>query len=600
MIDIKNKVDCCGCNACGDICPTAAIDFHIDNEGFWYPKVSLEKCINCGLCNKTCPNEHPDTHKSSNYEKPISFGAINKNLEIRFDSTSGGIFSALAEAIYKNEGYVGGAIYLEDFSAKQFLSDKKEDLIALRSSKYLQSNAEGFYTSIKNALKTGKEVLICGTPCQISGLYNFLGKDYDNLITIDFICNNVASPLAHRKYFDYLEKKFESKVVYFKAKNKELGWRNLTKKSTFANGKSYYGVKGQDEYSRAYHSHMIARPSCYNCLWKGFPRIADISLGDFWGVENYAKHLDNNTGTSAVMINSDKGDELFNRIKKKIQYVEVKVEDFFKGNQALIKSIPEPNYDRKAFFKDLHTMSFGQLADKWFPIKKQNHSHLRNLRQVVRNIKILTGLNPKPLYQFFKLNFFTKGIKTDWRKGYLFYPTPYCIFDIDKTAQIEVKGTIKLGVKKLTKSKLESRFLFGKNSKVTFEGNFRFGYGCDVEVFDNAELICGAESGGNIGLTLICGNKIEIGSHTFYGRDVSIRDTNGGHIIALQGFKDTNPVKIGDFVWICSESKIMPGVKIGDGTVVGSNSVVISPLPARVLANGDPAKIIETDITWKH
>lgn len=600
MIQITNKINCCGCNTCGDICPKDAITFVTDNEGFWYPKVNLEKCINCGLCENVCPELHINELKKNDFTTPECYAAHHKNLEIRFDSTSGGVFSAMAEEIYKKGGYVGGAIYNEDWSASHFISNKKEDLKRLRSSKYLQSNAEGFYIKVKEAVITKSPVLVCGTPCQMAALRRFLKKDYENLIIVDFICHSIASPKAHRKYFDYLEEKEGSKVVYFKAKNKELGWRNLTKKSIFADGKSYYGTKGKDLYSRAYHSNMIDRPSCYHCQFKGYPRMADITLADFWGVEKVAKQLDNNTGTSAILVNSKKGADFIQKVSKRLITQEVKIEDIQPFNPALIKSAIQPNYNRDEFFKDLDEMPFDKLGNKYFPIKEPSYKFLRTIKSIIGKVKNMTQLKPKPLWQFVYLNFFHPAIHTNWKEGHLLYPSPYCVFEIAHNANVQVHGAILCGNKKFKKSKLESRFLFDQYSKVIFKGNFRFGYGCDIEVFPHAELILGADSGGNLGLTLICGKKIQIGDHTFYGRDVSVRDHNGGHIIAQQGFKDTNPVIIGDVCWICSEVKIMPGVKIGDGTIVGSNSVVIAPLPARVLASGMPAKIIDTDISWKH
>ena len=600
MIEIKDKSKCCGCCACIDVCTHFAISLKTDDEGFWYPVVDSEKCIDCGLCEKVCPIINVKELKKNDFATPICYAAHHKNLEVRFDSTSGGIFSALAEEVYKMNGYVGGAVYKDDWSACHFLSNNKADLKRLRSSKYLQSNAESFYTQVKEAVVTGLPVLVCGTPCQMAALKRFLHKDYANLIIADFICHSVASPKAHRKYFDWLEEKYGSKVVYFRAKNKELGWRNLTKKSIFADGKSYYGVKGKDLYSRAYHSGMIDRLSCYECPFKGYPRISDITLADFWGVEKIAKELDNDTGTSAVLINSQKGMDFFNKISKRLVTKEVRIDDIEPFNPALIQPALRPNYDRNKFFKDLDSMSFNKLGEIYFPIQKPRHKLLRTLKSIAGTIKIQTRFKLKPLWQFIYLNFFHPSIHTNWKEGHLLYPTPYCIFDIHRTANIQVHGAILLGNKKFRKSKLESRFLFDQNSSVIFEGNFRFGYGCDVEVFPNAELRLGADSGGNKGLTLICGKKIHIGSHTFYGRDVSIRDYNGGHILALQGFKDTNPVIIGNMCWICSEAKILPGVKIGDGTVVGANSLVIAPLPPRVLASGTPAQIIDTEISWKH
>lgn len=602
MINIieQNRSQCCGCNACGDVCNKQAIRFETDKEGFWYPVVNKDLCTDCHLCEKVCPVLHVDEMRHNDFAEPKCYAANHKNLEVRFDSTSGGAFSALAEEVYKKGGYVGGAVYNEDWSASHFISDNKEDLKLLRSSKYLQSNAEGFYKQVKECCETGKPVLVCGTPCQMVALRRYLRKDYENLLILDFICHSIASPKAHRKYFDYLEEKFGSKVIYFKAKNKELGWRSLTKHSRFANGKSFYGVVGKDYYSRAYHSDMINRPSCYECKFKGYPRMADITLADFWGGEKCNTGLDDNIGTSAVIVNSAKGEQWFASATKRLLKKEISIHDIEPGNSALLHPAKAPSYDREAFFQDMDSMRFDALGDKYFPIRQRSHQTLRTLRSIWRTFKAMTQLRPVASWQFFKLNFFTKSIHTNWRQDALIYPSPYCVFEISKDANIEVLGPVRFGLKRVKKSKVESRLLVESGAHVKFEGPFRFGYGADVEVFKNAELVCGSESGGNTNLTLICGDKIHIGSHTFYGRNVSLRDTNGGHIIAQQGFKNTNPVIVGDFCWLCSDCQIMPGVKIGDGTIVGSNSVVISPLPARVLVTGSPAKVIDTDISWKH
>ena len=171
MVNITDKSKCCGCNACGDVCIHQAIKFHIDVEGFWYPEVDKDKCTDCGLCEKVCPIiNKEDWHESGGFEKPHCYALINKNIEVRFDSTSGGAFSALADEIYKKSGYVGGAIYNEDWSVSQFLSSSREDLSRLRSSKYLQSHLDGFYIAVREALKTGKPVLVCGSPCQMAAM----------------------------------------------------------------------------------------------------------------------------------------------------------------------------------------------------------------------------------------------------------------------------------------------------------------------------------------------------------------------------------------------------------------------------------------------
>jgi acetyltransferase-like isoleucine patch superfamily enzyme len=347
---------------------------------------------------------------------------------------------------------------------------------------------------------------------------------------------------------------------------------------------------------------MINRPSCYSCKFKGYPRIADITLADFWDEKKVAKDLDDNIGTSAVIINSQKGLSIFEKVSKRLKTQEINIKDIEPFNLALLHSAKIPNYNREEFFQDLDSMRFDQLGDKYFPpiSRSRKFKWLKNIARIAYNFMNCTKFRLRPMFQFFKLNFFHPAIHTDWKKNALIYPTPNCVFEIHRKANVEINGMVRIGLKRFKHSKLETRILFEEGCYVRFNGDFRMGYGADVEVFKNAELICGANSGGNIGLTLICGEKIHIGAHTFYGRDVSIRDTNGGHIIAIQGFKNTNPIIIGDFCWLCSECKIMTGVKIGDGTVIGSNSVVITPQPARVIVSGFPAKVVEKNISWKH
>ena len=321
MINITDKTKCCGCNACGDICPHQAISFKTDIEGFWYPEVDREKCVDCGLCDRVCPELHIKELKKNDYSKPArTIAAINRNMRVRWDSTSGGAFSALAEGMYEQGGYVGGAIYNDDFSVRNYISNDREDLAKLRSSKYLQSNAEGLYKEIRTLLKNGEKVLACGTPCQMAALRSFLMKDYDNLIIVDFICRGVNSPKVYRKYLDSLERKYGGKVVYVKAKNKELGWRNLTRKVVFDNGAVYYGVSMVDDFRRGYHTNVYCRPSCYACQYKGFPRMADITIADYWGIEKVDRNLDNNIGTSMILLNSRKGEAYFEQIMDRLDW----------------------------------------------------------------------------------------------------------------------------------------------------------------------------------------------------------------------------------------------------------------------------------------
>jgi coenzyme F420-reducing hydrogenase beta subunit len=370
VIKITDKKNCCGCNACGDVCSRNAIIFKTDNEGFWYPEADNEKCTNCGLCEKVCPVTNIAKLKKNDFEKPHCYAAIHKNLGIRLDSSSGGLFSALAEKMYRDGGYVGGAIYNEDFSVSHFISNDKQDLSRLRNSKYLQSDATGFYKEVKRLLVKGEKVLVCGTPCQMTALRAFLSKNYEDLLIVDLICNAVCSPKSHRKYLDALETKFDSKVVSLNAKHKKTGWENSARQIIFANGKIIYLTRREDVFSRAFIADKIKRPSCFHCVFKGFPRIADISLGDYWEIKNVAKELDDDMGVSAVIINSQKGERYFNAIKNKLKTKETMIESM--KQPSLVRSLPLPQYDRNAFFEDMDKMDFFDLSKKHFPLPKDS------------------------------------------------------------------------------------------------------------------------------------------------------------------------------------------------------------------------------------
>ena len=329
MISITDKRDCCGCNACGDICPKKAISFVTDNEGFWYPEVNRNTCVDCGLCEKVCPIINIDKLKKNDFLEPICYVAENKNISVVFSSTSGGIFSALAESTYRENGFVGGAVFNEDFSVKQIISDNREDLIKLRGSKYIQSDFKGFYSKVRDLLRQGERVLVCGGPCQMSALRSYLGKDYENLIIVDYICRAIGSPKVFKKYLDSFESRYGSPVIHARAKSKEFGWRNLTQKVTLANGKNVF-EKSKDSVwtTRFNRDGLFHRPSCHNCRFKGLPRIADITIADFWGVEKIQldKIVDKDLGLSLVMCNSKKGLQYFDNIKRKINFQEVPFE----------------------------------------------------------------------------------------------------------------------------------------------------------------------------------------------------------------------------------------------------------------------------------
>lgn len=602
MIEIENKTDCCGCQACGDICHAEAISFHSDHEGFWYPEVDRNKCTDCHLCEKICPVLNIDALKHHNKSAPKVFGGYNKDIVIRFDSTSGGLFSLLAQAMYKQKGYVSGAIYTDDFKVVNFISDDKKDLRRLRSSKYVQSNAEGLYKRIKSLLESGEKVLACGSPCQMAALRSFLRKDYENLIIVDFLCRATNSPKVFEKYKESLESRYGSKIVAIKDKNKDHGWHSLARKVTFENGQVYYGEGHEDDYRRGYHANVFERPSCYECKFKGVPRISDITLGDFWGIGSVDPSLEQNLGTSLVMINSGKGEKYFDIIRDKLVMKEFSLDDIVPGNSTAIMGgkLPYPaGIDRNEFFKSLDEMPFDECAAKFFPyVLEQKVTLKRKIRTLLgivrRNVK-----NPAQLFRIFYWNYFHKAIHSDLLEGKYVNVLSHCALDIAKTADVEIGGLVSFNQKRTRGSKGEFRLLVEDGATLTFgKGHSYFKYDSDVQVFKGAQLLIGRCST-NIGLKIVCAEKIVIGNDVHIGRDVWIRDNNGGHYVIVKGYKDKAPVIIGDNVWICSNVSITKGVTIGEGAIISSNSVVTTNIPAHCIASGNPAEVIAENVYWR-
>lgn len=610
MINITNKSNCCGCCACIDVCTHQAIELKTDIEGFWYPEVNKDLCVECGLCEKVCPELHIAELKHNDSEKPIkTIAAIHKKMNVRWDSTSGGAFSALAEGMYEQGGYVSGAIYNDDFSVRNYISNNPEDLIKLRSSKYLQSKAEGLYSEIRTLLKKGEKVLACGTPCQMAALRSFLRKDYENLIIVDFICRGVNSPKVYRKYLDSLERKFGGKVVYVKAKNKELGWRNLTRKVTFDNGKSYYGVHMQDDFRRGYHTNVFCRPSCYSCQYKEFPRIADITIADYWGIEKVDKNLDNNIGTSMILLNSKKGEAYFELIKNKLEYKETAFKSILNGNFALTKPIEPAKINRKDFFEDLDTSTFEEVTNKYFPLKVSSISQkqrIKNLLKCMVGFYRKFGFSFKAYYNFIWLNFIRKNSCTNFKKGHYIYTMPSAVFDIHPSARINVKAPFIFGNNPVKGMKIPTCLRMEANTTLDIhdgpltrygKGAYNLRYGAYIEVVNGGHLTIG-QGATNVGLTIMCAKEVTIGNGVRIGRNVSIRDWNGPHVIINDRYTNHAPVHIEDHVWLCSGCTIMPGVTIGEGSVVGANAVVTKNVPPRSLVAGMPAKVIKENIEW--
>lgn len=602
MIKITYPENCCGCNACGDICPKDAISFRTDKEGFWYPEVDDTLCVDCHLCEKVCPIISP-AKRNDIYQEAKVFAAYSKNEAIRIDSTSGGLFSMFAEAMYDRMAYVGGAVYNEDHTVSQIVDANPVRLPEIRSSKYLQSNATGVYKSIKHLLLQNKQVLFCGCPCQIHALYNFLGKKhYENLITCDFICRGVNSPKVFLKYMEMLEHQYGAKATKIKFKAKEWGWHRFSMRVNFANGKEYCKDRYHDLFFIGYlQSGNFARPSCYNCHFKGFPQKADITLADFWGIERIDSSMDQDKGTSLVMINSDKGLALFNEIKSKIEWREFTMKDAKTGNRAIDESLKDVSGNRKEFFEDLDKYPFAKVAKLHFPPvpKKQNYltARLKGFKRRAKNIMNifkLLGCSFASWKTFININFLSKQVERKLRLP--LKNNSNSIIQIDNGALLLLNAKLETGRKQVKKSKMETRILLEKNSILDVQGNFTCYAGSYIRVTPNSKLILhGGFINENVQITV--GDTVEIGKGCTIGRDVVIRSYDG-HTIESNGYKISEPIIIGNHVWIGQGATILKGVKIGDGAIIASGAIVTKDIPANCIAAGIPAKIIKENIKW--
>ena len=596
MISIDNKVNCCGCNACGDICSKKAITFSIDGEGFWYPKVNKELCVECGLCEKVCPILNKANH-IERLDEPVVYAAYSKDEAIRLDSTSGGIHSMLALKMYEKDAYVGGAVYNSDHTCSQIVDNNPERLPEIRSSKYLQSNAEGVYKEIRSLLKEGKNVFFCGCPCQIHALYNFLGKEYENLVTCDFICRGVNSPKVFLKYMEMLERQYEAKATEIKFKNKKWGWHNFSLRVNFENGKEYCKDRYHDLFFIGYlQAGNFTRPSCYECHFKGFPQKADITLADFWGIEKIDKTMDQDKGTSLVMINSAKGQILFNSIKEEIEWRQFTINDARRGNPAMDMSLISSKPNRDTFFTDLEKLPFEEVAKRHFPIPSYKKTFENLLGSFIRILKLaaVLGISPQAWLTFFKMNFLSWKIIRKQRIPFI--NLSRTIVQIEGNSKLTLMARLTTGVKQVKYSKMETRILVEKQAELVVNGDFTIYGNSFIRVVPGGKLIL---EGGfiNENVQITAGDIVEIGSDFTCGRDVVIRSYDG-HTIEQEGYSISSPIKIGNHVWVGQGATILKGVTIGDGAIIAAGSLVTKDVPAHCIVGGMPAKVIRENVRW--
>lgn len=354
MIRIERKTECSGCYACYSVCPVNCIRMESDAEGFWYPIADATRCIGCGACEAACHI----IHKYEPSRSPVAYAAYAKDEVTRRESSSGGLFTPICEAVIKDGGVVFGAAFDEDFQVHHIKIADAADIKIFRGSKYVQSKIGETYLEVKALLSQGRKVLFSGTPCQIAGLRQFLKSDDENLILVDIICHGVPSPKVWAVYKDFVEKSKKDRITAVNFRDKAKGWRLFSLKLRFSKGFEQGKTLDDDPYMFGFLRNIFLRPSCYACVEKSLNRKSDMTIADYWGIEHVHPEFSDDKGISLVFVNTPKGEELFERIKPQLNWIETDILDGAAQNPASEHSAVMSG-KREAFFEALEEKNAG-------------------------------------------------------------------------------------------------------------------------------------------------------------------------------------------------------------------------------------------------
>lgn len=361
---------CTGCRACEQLCASHAINMITNAEGFIEAKISDNHCINCGLCVKVCPQ-----NQILESNKPIKVYALRlRDDEVLSKSASGGAFAGFAMNVISHGGVVYGVSYTSEWGAAHKRIDSLGQLESLQSSKYVQADTCSTYREVKSDLLNNKLVLYSGTGCQISGLKAFLRKDYDNLVTMDLICHGVTSPLMFKKYIEWVEKKEKEDLTYFNFRDKSRGWGLNYRYKTHRTQKLESCV--YDPYYICFLSGHAYHECCYSCKYSQERRVSDLTIGDYWGIQKQHPEFFSQKGVSAILINSTKGEKIFEEAKEKFYYAESEFEKVAVENTNLLRPTSRSAI-RDNIYKNIDQEDwFNELTKQYRPSFKQRVKRL--------------------------------------------------------------------------------------------------------------------------------------------------------------------------------------------------------------------------------
>jgi len=359
---MHNKLNCIGCTACYSICPQQCISMREDSEGFLYPFIDKQNCTKCIKCEKVCP-----VFMQGVARKPLKIYAVkNPDDEVRCASSSGGVFSLIAEHMIKNGGIVFGARFNDNWEVIHDYTETIEGLAAFRGSKYVQSIIGDTYKTVEEFLRRGRKILYTGTPCQIAGLKAFLGESYNNLLTVDFVCHGVPSPLVWKKYLDEVIKTMNIQYISsINFRNKNYGWRHFNLAITYSdktqNDVLFIENLNVNSFFKGFLYNLYLRPSCYNCPVKLLKSGSEITIADYWGIWKILPDFDDNKGVSLVLVNTEKGEKLYSLLDKNER--ETTYAEALRENSMIEKSVL-PHRNRALFFEKYHNEPIIPLINK--------------------------------------------------------------------------------------------------------------------------------------------------------------------------------------------------------------------------------------------
>ena len=381
---VNKDTQCCGCTACVDTCPEKAIKLELDEKGFWYPRVDEEKCLFCGKCIDACT-----FHYNQSDEKRVTPSSVyavkHKDENVRLLSRSGGIFTAITDIVLAQGGYIYGAAFTDGFQVKHKKATTVEERNSFRTSKYVQSDMTGVYDQIKCDLREGHSVLFSGTPCQVSAVKNAMkNEDCTGLFLIDIVCLGVPSPIVWRDYLNCRQNEYDGKITSVEFRDKQFGWK--AHRETFTiNGLKY----DSDDYKKLFSSHDILRPSCFECPYKSIDRVGDITIADFWGIDKAVPGFNDDKGVSLVMVNTEKGETLFEKSKNNIIWEPSNLEDAMQNNMKFSYPRPDSYFEFWENYRESGMDGYLQKRNQMREDakRKQEEERLRKLEEEERQRK---------------------------------------------------------------------------------------------------------------------------------------------------------------------------------------------------------------------